>query len=528
MASISSLMSGSTSSANGSFYGKTNMISGLASGMDTEAMIETAVSGLKNRLASLNQDMTKLEWEQTAYRGITDSLIDFSSKYLSYDNNTNLMSASFFDSSVKTKINGTYADMITVAGSSSSDFEILGATKAKDASFSGISDAVKAKLADKEYNSSLTMADLGIAAGATLTMGDKEITVEADTTIGSLLSKIKSDFGIDASYSTATKEFYLKSQKSGTAGNFELGGTLATALFGEADGVISAEGAKAKLVLNINGKDNFEIEQDSNVFDIDGMKVTVRDTFTVDKAAGQSAVTLTTSVDSDKIVDAIKGMVNDFNKLATGIKDAYTTKPAKTSKGTSYEPLTEEQAKDMSDEAIKNYEEKAKQGLLFADSDLSALHTELVNAFGSYDLSKIGITTEFANGKTTLALDEKKLREAVETDIDTVKNVLNREAKDGDQGGAMVALKKTVDRYAETMGSKKGILVERAGTEKASWTLNDNDYKRKMEEMQEQVSRWETKLTNKVDYYVKQFTALEKMISQMNAQSSALSGMMGY
>ena len=149
MASINSLMSSSTSSANGSFYGKSNIISGLASGMDTESMIETAVSGLKSRVAALNQDMTNLEWEQTALRGITDSLIDFSSKYLSFDNNTNLLMNSFFDSAVKTKVNGTYADMITVAGTSKSDVEILGATKAKDASFSGINADVKAKLANK-------------------------------------------------------------------------------------------------------------------------------------------------------------------------------------------------------------------------------------------------------------------------------------------------------------------------------------------------------------------------------------------
>ena len=49
-----------------------------------------------------------------------------------------------------------------------------------------------------------------------------------------------------------------------------------------------------------------------------------------------------------------------------------------------------------------------------------------------------------------------------------------------------------------------------------------------MDRLQEQIERWQEKLSDKVDYYTRQFTALEKMISEMNSQSSALAGMMGY
>ena len=51
MASITSLM-GSTNSTSG-IYGNRNVISGLASGLDTESMIENAVSGIKERLKNL-------------------------------------------------------------------------------------------------------------------------------------------------------------------------------------------------------------------------------------------------------------------------------------------------------------------------------------------------------------------------------------------------------------------------------------------------------------------------------------------
>ena len=54
MASITSMMSGGTSSLS-SIYGNRNVISGLASGMDTETMIENAVSGIKIGRASCRE-----------------------------------------------------------------------------------------------------------------------------------------------------------------------------------------------------------------------------------------------------------------------------------------------------------------------------------------------------------------------------------------------------------------------------------------------------------------------------------------
>ena len=123
MASITSL---SNSSASSSIYGTRNVLSGLASGMDTEAMIENAVSGLKMKISALQQKRTKVEWQQEAYRSIIDKMTNFTQKYTSYASNTNLLSSSFFNSAVKTTTAGTYADKITASGRTSSDVQILG------------------------------------------------------------------------------------------------------------------------------------------------------------------------------------------------------------------------------------------------------------------------------------------------------------------------------------------------------------------------------------------------------------------
>lgn len=520
MASITSLSGGTSSTS--SIYGNSNVISGLASGLDTEALIENAVSGIKEKLSKLNKQSTKLEWEQNAYRSIIDKMASFSEKYLSYTSSTNLLSASFYDTAMKVSATGTYANMVSASGKTASDFKILSATAATAATYSGIGDALK----DTEVSTSKTLAELGLSGGEIkLTGTDKSITFADTDTLGSVLSKMKTELGINATYSSITGEFYLKSTETGAANSFALEGDLATSLFGaDAKGT----GTDATMKLSINGSaDPVELTpQASNTFNIDGMTVVLKGD--IAETAEANAVSFTSTVDSDKIISALKSMINDYNTMANEIEDAYTTKPLTNSKGERYEPLSEEDADSMSETAIQNYEKKAKTGLLFGDNDLFRAYDELRSIISDMDLESIGIKTAYADGKTTLTLDEDKLKTVLETDPDKVKETLTKSKSAGaDKDGALVKLQTTLDKYAKTTGTK-GILVNLAGTEKSALSLTDNDYKSKIDKVQEQIKRWEEKLSNKIDYYTKQFTALEKLISDMNSQSSALSGMMGY
>ena len=83
MASITSMVNGSAGSLS-SIYGTRNVLSGLASGMDTESMIENAVSGIKMKIQNLLKKRTKVEWQQEAYRSIIDKAVNFNYKYTSY------------------------------------------------------------------------------------------------------------------------------------------------------------------------------------------------------------------------------------------------------------------------------------------------------------------------------------------------------------------------------------------------------------------------------------------------------------
>ena len=80
MASVNSL-SGSSSSS--SIYGNRtyNIISGLASGLDTEELISGVVQSYQQKIQSLQQKNTKLHWQQEAIQSISDKLVEFAKGY---------------------------------------------------------------------------------------------------------------------------------------------------------------------------------------------------------------------------------------------------------------------------------------------------------------------------------------------------------------------------------------------------------------------------------------------------------------
>lgn len=820
MASVSSVRSSSSS-----IYGNRNVISGLASGMDTESMIENAVSGYKTKISTLQQKRTKVEWQQEVYRSIIGKMSSFSDKYTSYASSTNLLSSGFFNQAVKVTATGKYADMVSASGKTSSSVQILGVkqlARAATYTVSGIggsksadkpeftgstvdltekkelsnvsgsltikyggdrsftldfgeldiyenadklAEAIRSKLGEQtmtlsdgtsvkasekikvevndknivfsdnssagnavtisgatgkiketlgiepsknestlhtkdvklsnkdaklgdylagkeltltldgvtkkitlpkpEYkeddgtlNDSKYITDLqteinkafgdkvklekgnatnekGFSlkfstaqAGSTLSVSgdaakalglDKAATyVNTSKTLGELLgekadvwnafdkveaegdvkpvnkkdgsgvdyytdskgNRVKSedggktyyrvddkgeflrefkingklvgafnkdtaletvltsingnaDAGVKVSYSKTTNQFQFTTRETGASSRIDMGDGLANALFG---GGTKEDGTDAIFSMKVNGQPLNDISRSSNTFDVDGMSVSLKGTFgykedgKIDQAA--DAVSFTSSSDADKIIDAIKSMVEDYNAMVTEIKNAYSTMPQQKSNGKYYEPLTEEDKADMSESSIKAYEEKAKQGLLFADRDLSALYTQLTSAISmsgkdGADLKAIGITSNYSNGLTTLSLNEEKLRSALETDPDKVRDVFSKSVASGSSSnGLMQALKSPLDMYSKTQGTK-GILVQKAGSTLAPSTLYKNTLQNKLDDIDTQIEKWQDKMADQVDRYTSKFTALEKLISQMNSQSSALASFLG-
>ncbi len=349
-----------------------------------------------------------------------------------------------------------------------------------------------------------------------------------------------SEMQLEASYNEKTGQLSVTEKSTGKVQEFTITDKWSD-IFGPYDRVIEpavnyTAGQDAIMDVEINGKRFEDLTRSSNSFDLDGLTVNVKGTFEA-KAAEDGKdyepITFATSTDTDKIVDVIRQFVDDYNEMATEIKNQYSTLPAQKSNGAKYEPLTSEQEDQYSESELKAYYEKAKQGVLFGDTNLSGMYSKLLSAIapGGTDgqtLREIGIGTSYSNGMTTLSLDEDKLRAALESDPDKVKNAFTKSKEGGSSSdGLMTRMQDTLNTYVKTTGEPKGILIQRAGSNKAYTSLNNNTLKTQIDNIDNQIERWQNKMASQIDRYTTQFSRLEQLIAEMNSQSSAMMGLMG-
>lgn len=375
-----------------------------------------------------------------------------------------------------------------------------------------------------------------------------EFQFKEDVNIGDMMNEInRSEAGVTMSYNETSDSFTVKANDSGASGEIDIkdvGGNLAETLFGATsatnpDGTTIYDSTRTKFtkgqdaIITVDfgdGAGSVDIVRSSNTFDIDGLSITVSGKFgynddgTLKADAVEDAVTFDAQVDSDKVVDAVKGMIDDYNAIIELVNKELSTK-----RDRDYAPLTDEQREDMSETEIKNWEEKAKAGMLFNDTDLRNLSSELRRIFSYTDiqaLEEAGITISndySENGK--ISFDEDKFRAAVEADPEGISKLFTSE--EGEEGatfnGVMTSMEELCKKYAATTGATKGILIERAGNKSSPLSLLQNTYLKQMNELDNLIKTLTTKLNTERTRYNKQFTNLEKYISQMNTQSGWLS-----
>ncbi len=395
----------------------------------------------------------------------------------------------------------------------------------------------RVSIAEAGYNSGNGLFD---PTSGTMTISNGTTSVNLmdhgltwDSSIDDIIETINSieDLDIEISYQAETDKFTVKSTQSGTSGTIELGGEVATALFGTDNTV--TQGTDAVLRVQYAGSDeSVEIVRGSNSFEVDGLSVTAKGTFGYEGdtfVEGTDPIEFTVDLDTEKTTEIVKDMVEEYNEIIKTINDLVNEKPNR-----DYEPLTDEEREQLTESQIEKWEAEAKKGLLYNDSDLRNLMDSvrfILPATMYEDFKEIGITTSTNyedNGK--LIFDENAFKKALEEDPDNVKEIISGDGTVNADGttnpsGLIVNMQEVLDRYAGMTGADKGILVERAGSELAPTSIIENSLQQAMEDMQEQIDALEYQLQMEEDRYIKQFTSLEMLISEMNSQSSYISGM---
>ncbi len=383
-----------------------------------------------------------------------------------------------------------------------------------------------------------TALDIPIDGNFKIKINGTELSFSSNLAVKDIVDQInRANVGVSVKYLSTTDTFSVTATETGAHSKVEIedvagGGNLAAALFGSTTAgdprqYTVTQGNDAKMKVDF-GHGAIEIERSSNSFSMDGLNFTLNSLFDSTQATGGEAVTFTSKMNTDKMMEGIKEMVKDYNEMLAAVNKELSTKPNR-----KYPPLTKEQADEMTETQIKDWNAKAMEGQLFADPTVSALANELRFIFamdvpGVGSLKDMGISTSTDwkdNGK--IVIDEEKLKQALEERPDDVMRAFTA-PKEGDDiysGGIMTRMKSMTDKYAATTG-EKGSLVRLAGVEGASYNKDTLLFKQ-LEMIEKDLDNLTRTLKKEEDRYFRQFTALEKYISQMNSQSSWLSGQMG-
>lgn len=390
-----------------------------------------------------------------------------------------------------------------------------------------------------------------LSGATTLTINGVEIEVSADDTMAELMEKINSsDAGVTISYQRNSNRFLITSTEKGASGSIVLGSTdtgaqntLEKLLFGEnAVGEANKVTGQDAIVAVKYAGDTKEtvIRRDSNSFSIDGLNVSLKGTFGYTAGADgkpgaldptAEAITFDAQVDVENTTEVVKQMIEDFNEILKLVSDEVNQKPNR-----DYQPLTDEQREEMSEDQIEKWEEKAKEGLLFNDTDVRGLADKLrfiipTNMQSAFAEIGISVSTDYAdNGK--LVFDEAKFKAALESDPEKVMELFTQKATTDEngnkiQGGLMENMTSIMNTYAGTTGATKGILVERAGSVHSPTSVLQNSLQKQMDEIDDIIESLQDQLKTEQDRYISQFTTLETLIAQMNSQSSYLAQLSG-
>ena len=387
----------------------------------------------------------------------------------------------------------------------------------------------RVKLGLGKYN---TKEELNDALKNFTVNGAKIDNITADTTVDGLLTAINNnkDAGVTAIYLGSENKFVLSSNEKGEGRKITLGADpndtadAANLIFGG----VSTDGTDGEMSILYNGVQT-TITSSSNTFSIDGLDIRATNTFNTGSATAEGGVSFTASADTEKVTETVKKFIEAYNAMIDEVRTQATTKP-----DSNYKPLTDDQKNEMNENSIKNWEDKAKEGILYNSSALKDLDNATQGIFSSMmmngvsydDLEKIGISFSddyTAGGK--IVFDEEKFKTAMDSDPEKVSDLFT--GTHGIVNTIDSTLSTYATRYASKNGNSYGVLIEEAGSEKLSLTLTNNSIYKELKDMQETITNLQSQLSTEQDRYISQFTQMETLINQMNSQSSYLSQLGG-
>ena len=315
----------------------------------------------------------------------------------------------------------------------------------------------------------------------------------------------------------------------------------AAAIYASAESFVNASAkSESSGASRIVGQDSLiylngaEFTGTTNTFSINGLTIEATATTNpvVDEngefVSDDSAVTISTAVDSQGIYDKIKEFLKSYNEMVEYIDTLYYADSA-----SGYEPLTDDEKEAMTDTQIEQWEKKIKDALLRKDSTLGDLSTSMKSAILStqytnkdgktYSLSTLGIATM----SYFSAEDYQRGTFHIDGDSDD-------SSTSGNEDKLLKAIANDPDSVVEFFQKLSSNLYTAITNKMASSSLssaftiyNDKQMSSQYSDYEDKIDDWDEKLTDYEDYYYSKFTAMEKALATLNSNSSSLSSLMG-
>lgn len=563
-------MSTSSTSGINPASGSSNMLrlTGMASGLDVDAVVKSMISPYQTKVDKLNQDMQKMQWTQDSYRDTMSDINTFKSSFLDITKPTNYMltqnAYATFDSTVTDPVSGMASSAVSVTGvvgaaSGSYSIDFTGGHLASNAAIkSGAKIQTDSQITNLSTGGALSSTKLSELFG-TGSVDTSQISIAYNNGSGAATATVNitagmsvSDFAqainaatsnnVVAQYSELTGKFSIQTTNTGASTSLSItdsgspGGTLLTKLN---IGVASGTGQDLSVIITPPGESSgVPITKSSNKFTIDGVS------YNFAKAINAN-ITLTPSV--QKTYDGIKGFIDKYNDLIDKISTKINENKLK-----DYPPLTAAQKSSMSSTDIASWETKAKTGLLSNDSMLGSMLTSMRSAFyqavqgAGVTLSQIGLSTssDISQGGKIL-IDETKLKSAIQNNGQQVANIFSKvstsipnysadanatdRATRSSEEGIFQRINDIMQDYTRTTRDSlghKGSLVDKAGII-GDFTEFNNTISSQQKDQLKAISDMTTKMNDKQTYYYNIYSKLEVAMNKLNSQSASLASMLG-
>lgn len=536
-------------------------ITGLNSGLDTEAIISELVSAYRTKEEKYQKAQTKLSWKQDAWKDLNIKVRSL------YDNISNLRFTSAWTMK-KTTVSDSTKATVTAAGSCVNGTQTLKIKQlAKGTYITG--GEISNTSAGTAPTSATKLSELGYTgSGGDIQVKDssgnvvKTVSVTGNTTIKDLVSALNGAGDTKASFDATNKRIFMTANKTGEQNAFSLDGDadiLKTVGLSKEGGASIVDAQDSEIELN-----GAKFTSANNTYTVNGL--------TIDCLAetGNSEISITTSVDTQSMYDQVKSFLSQYNSL---MKEMYSLYNADSAKG--YEPLTDSEKDQMTDTEVEKWEEKIKAALLRRDDTLDGIMSTMKNAMSTsyyiyngnavtydsdkqyykcngnaiknsdgsyvtsasqlklwasangakkYSLSSFGIKTE---AYATMTANSSQDAYHIDGDADdsVSKNnsdvLMNMLSSDPDTVSSfMKQLTSGLYSAIDTkMKSVKGL--------SSSYTIyNDIEMAREYSDYTDTISKWEDKLTDLEDSYYKKFAAMESALASLQSQSSSLSSLL--